>query len=91
MYPSFLFCPLLGITLTCAPALLSKRTLTKRVEDDDSTVKKQKINCYVFVGDASRWIPSMTTRLPLAVPSNECRSDEGLALETSAFESLYGG
>ena len=37
VYPSFLFCPLLGITFTCAPALLSKRTLTKRVDDEDST------------------------------------------------------
>jgi len=43
VYPSFLFCPLLGITFTCAPALLSKRTLTKRVEEDDSTNKKRNI------------------------------------------------
>ena len=62
MYPSFLFCPLLGITFTCAPALLSKRTLTKRVEEEDSTNEKKQ-NCYVFVGDACRWIHGMTTRL----------------------------
>lgn len=39
VYPSFLFCPLLGITFTCVPALLSKRTFTKRVDEDDSTVE----------------------------------------------------
>ena len=44
VYPSFLFCPLLGITFTCVPALLSKRTLTKRVDEEDSTDKEKKKN-----------------------------------------------
>ena len=61
VYPSFLFCPLLGITFTCAPALLSKRTLTKRVEEEDSTDKKKK-NCYVFVGDSCKRLSLITKR-----------------------------
>ena len=55
MYPSFLFCPLLGMTLTCVPALLSKRTLTKRVEEADSTDEKRKlfsINLWVMLSGA---------------------------------------
>ena len=51
MYPSFLFCPLLGITLTCVPALLSKRTLTKRFEEEDSTVGNNG-NYYQFIEEA---------------------------------------
>lgn len=42
VYPSFLFCPLLGITLTWVPALLSKRTFTKRVDDEESTVGERR-------------------------------------------------
>lgn len=40
------------MTFTCVPALLSKRTLTKRFEEEDSTDEKRE-NGYLFVGRAS--------------------------------------
>ena len=49
VYPSFLFCPLLGMTLTWVPALLSKRTFTKRVDEEESTVgERRRLQFYFF-------------------------------------------
>ena len=55
VYPSFLFCPLLGITLTWVPALLSKRTFTKRVDEEESTVgdRRRLFSFYSSVQTAS--------------------------------------
>ena len=47
VYPSFLFCPLLGMTLTWVPALLSKRTFTKRVVEEESTEEEERMWLFV--------------------------------------------
>ena len=78
VYPSFLFCPLLGITLTWVPALLSKRTFTKRVDEEESTVGERR-RLFSFI---------VVYKLLLALNAHSFQSHESHQIAASSFTFL---